>query len=962
MKRFMLFILFVLLTGIFCLAVAEGEGFTIYYHEGFDEQAEEQTTYVEYGTSTATITIDAFGYQEVGRVFTGWAVHKDEGDAWRVKSTADNAESWMSFSGTVPPEGFTYVLYPNGGEVARTANSGRVDFYAQWREASYSVFYYETEESEPSETVTQVTYGVNTATETIEALGFQTTDRLFTGWKVFRDDTEQWRLKKGDGGEEWKKLENGSLPAGYEYAVWNSGTTVARTVKSGSVHFYATWIRTTFDVTDEMFGANGSDTIDDKTAIQKALNMAKQINGTITVQIPAGTYLIDSALTIYSNTNLILTNQTVIKRTNIENLMLISGSKTGGDEGGYNRIKNIKISGGTWDGNAQSGNAFANMFYLFHGENVTISNVVMKNCCGNHFIELAGIKTASITGSTFRDFKKYNGTTSSSEVSTTSEAIQLDYTSSDTSSGAAPSDGTVCRNITISGCTFVNCLSGIGNHHTGQTSNAFTFSNNSFNSIEKTCFNLYAVSGATVSGNSAENIYQFAYITSNNGTTVINENEITRGNVEEPGGFCIDARSSQDVQISNNEIDGFDNTIYVNNTTANVDNNTIMNSAQAGICFENGSTGSITNNNINNSGTHGINIVNSDLVIVSGNIVNTTTRHGVKIDNSDQTTVQNNTVTHPGENGIAVSSSNQTIIKINQINNVGEYSVVVTRSEGFLLDNNTISTAVKNGIEIGNSTGNITNNTITNCEQYNINVYGTSSGIIENNTYDLSYGINPGNMTRKANIYLGHDKELLDSFMVYYHLNDQASASSITTEAKYGEATPTKTINELGFTMAGKDFLGWKMYRNDTKQWRYTVTEDGTEKQKWLSFKPDGATYYLFGNGWNVVTTVPAGVELHLYAQWESVFRLPANLTEIKAEAFMNDNKIKEIILGNKVKTIGSKAFANMTVLEYITIPDSVTSIADDAFSGSSPTIRCKQNSYAYNYAVSHSMKKEIIN
>ena len=59
---------------------------------------------------------------------------------------------------------------------------------------------------------------------------------------------------------------------------------------------------------------------------------------------------------------------------------------------------------------------------------------------------------------------------------------------------------------------------------------------------------------------------------------------------------------------------------------------------------------------------------------------------------------------------------------------------------------------------------------------------------------------------------------------------------------------------------------------------------------------------------------------------------------------------------------IESRAFADCSMLVYIEIPESVTDIADDAFSGSdNVTIGCKQGSAAFKFAEKYGIPYRII-
>lgn len=90
------------------------------------------------------------------------------------------------------------------------------------------------------------------------------------------------------------------------------------------------------------------------------------------------------------------------------------------------------------------------------------------------------------------------------------------------------------------------------------------------------------------------------------------------------------------------------------------------------------------------------------------------------------------------------------------------------------------------------------------------------------------------------------------------------------------------------------------------------------------------------------------------------VLSLPAGLGSIAEEAFEGSNTA-QIVLGNQVTEIGSRAFAGCSELALVVIPDSVTAIADDAFTGDRVVIVCGENSYADTYAIKHGIPVGII-
>ena len=86
----------------------------------------------------------------------------------------------------------------------------------------------------------------------------------------------------------------------------------------------------------------------------------------------------------------------------------------------------------------------------------------------------------------------------------------------------------------------------------------------------------------------------------------------------------------------------------------------------------------------------------------------------------------------------------------------------------------------------------------------------------------------------------------------------------------------------------------------------------------------------------------------------ESAVKLPAALTEIEDEAFMN-TFFYSVDLPETVTSIGSKAFANCSNLKHIYIPENTTRIAKDAFMNvTNLVIWGKNGSYAEFFANSN--------
>jgi len=85
----------------------------------------------------------------------------------------------------------------------------------------------------------------------------------------------------------------------------------------------------------------------------------------------------------------------------------------------------------------------------------------------------------------------------------------------------------------------------------------------------------------------------------------------------------------------------------------------------------------------------------------------------------------------------------------------------------------------------------------------------------------------------------------------------------------------------------------------------------------------------------------------------DTVWQLPEALCGIEEEAFLGATA-EHIVLGGSVVTIGPRAFADCPSLYRIDVPDSVTTIDDSVFEGTSVTIVCPPGSYAQQWAEEH--------
>ena len=526
---------------------------------------------------------------------------------------------------------------------------------------------------------------------------------------------------------------------------------------------------TTVNVND--YGANGNDEEDDRKALQDALNLGADAteDSPLIVKVPAGKYYISSGLRIYSNTTLELDTNATIIRTDDTKPMLINYAD--GTAGEYGQLVNVTITGGTWDGNITSEddggdpNRSTDLFCLWHGNNITITNTTLKGCRGTHFIELAGVANSTIDNVTFKDFVKSttivydyskdspNATDGTSSIH--SEAIQLEFTNERVCSSAAPFDDTVCKNITVTNCTFDNCLSGVGNHHVemGPTY-GITITNNTFKNMGSSCVNLPNMHNVTVSGNTAVNVR--AFLRANYGSEVIVEdNTITYGYTSVSAALKQDVffSSASDVTLTGNKVYGcgkhvllamdkstvnmkdnaFDltsfrpegeNAVHFADSTVTVTNNTVKNAANNAIYILN-STGTLEKNTISDCGENAIAATDGADVTLTSNTLQKPASNGIYIRNAT-VNAGGNTIDTP-KMGIYVSNSTVQLTS-NQINASNSKGIYMLASGGEL-SKNTISNSVDNAIVLSDCDSKVTisNNTIKNNKSGKSGIHSTNS-------------------------------------------------------------------------------------------------------------------------------------------------------------------------------------------------------------------------------------------
>ena len=408
---------------------------------------------------------------------------------------------------------------------------------------------------------------------------------------------------------------------------------------------------TRYDVTiDGPSPVSGSDTEPDYYGVQKLLNQINGISEEVIVYFPAGTYYLPQALRVYSNTHIILDdNATLVRIDDGVNKNIIHNVDANGamdQTGGYEMSENITIEGGIFDGGDVSGaTKAADLVRIDHAKNVTIKNCTFQNVYDCHHLELIGVKKAVVSGCTFKNFIYRRGEESNYMLAR--EALQLETAWTDDINDPSKAwakgsviDGTSCKSVKVTGCTFDNIPCCVGQHHFSEDGNYrnedIEISNNTLtykSSIKngKTAITCCGMDRLKVFGNVIDGDYK----------------------------FMMHVDEADDVLIQNNKLsNGYQNGIMVDGgTLINIKNNTIKKFKKSGISVLGGSVGSgknkkkgITGNTISDCKLNGITISDSCKVSsISKNKIKKIKGNGISMSGKAKVVwVQKNTIKNYG--------------------------------------------------------------------------------------------------------------------------------------------------------------------------------------------------------------------------------------------------------------------------------------------------------------------------
>ncbi|WP_431030058.1 glycosyl hydrolase family 28-related protein [Lysinibacillus sp. LZ02] len=411
------------------------------------------------------------------------------------------------------------------------------------------------------------------------------------------------------------------------------------------------------DITNvKSYGAVGDGATDDTDAIQQALNQGGLI------LIPSGTYLITTTLRVPSNTILLGTGNSILKRNASILAILINDSD--GTQGLYNANENILIENLTFDSNGTNFSTNVSTLAFGHMRGLTLRNVKILNTFGWHCLELNSSQHTLIEGCTFDDLNAGTG----------NEMLQIDLAySSGVFPWFGPWDNTPCEDVTIRNCVFKNGVCGIGSHSAqdGYKHKVINIYDNHFSNLTEECVKPYNWDVVEIEDNYMLGGTYGIYISN---PFLCYNYSIANNHIESPTirGIHI-ALNATDVKILKNNVNNATNHGITFNGQLDiiVDGNKVKNCGQAGIWSYGSEQVKIINNySVDNDKT--VTGIRQDIMIGYGTNVAKTT------------IVKNNTM-----GTLAYGKADSIIIKDNFIGSVtvGADNTNIQISENFI--NNT---------------------------------------------------------------------------------------------------------------------------------------------------------------------------------------------------------------------------------------------------------------------------------
>jgi parallel beta-helix repeat protein len=476
-------------------------------------------------------------------------------------------------------------------------------------------------------------------------------------------------------------------------------------------------LNTSSTVNVETFGAVGDGVTDDTTAIQRALDLARDSGGGLVQFTPGKTYAVSTFLVVYDFTTIYAYGATLRA---IGNTGLLRNFRSDESFSLYGGHSHIQVLGGIWDGNAFNGSsgsvtAMTNVMGFIHGSDITIRDATITNVSSSHGVEFNSSENCRVLNCNFLGYKD-NTVDSSRQFS---EAVQIDIAVSGSSSIPA-FDNTPSKNILVDGCYFgVSPRCG----KFGRAVGSHTLASGQY-------YYGIQVVNCRVEGTLQEGIRGYGWRRSVIANNVINGAGMSGIAMTHPNPSSAGySASSRNISITGNTIErpATDSAIRVmgySGATCDqvvISGNSILGNAADtanGIHVEYCSRPVVTANSVSSMGSTGIYNNMCDGGSITGNTVRSSASNGINVNGSTGTTISGNNVDGTTTNHcIFVGASNDFLITGNRTNNAAGAGIRLGAAavDGMVTNNRIIKGTSVNGITGASdaSGGTIANNDLT---------------------------------------------------------------------------------------------------------------------------------------------------------------------------------------------------------------------------------------------------------
>lgn len=545
------------------------------------------------------------------------------------------------------------------------------------------------------------------------------------------------------------------IPEGFSTAV-TAAAEASDTAVTGAYFDTDSMKTVTYNVVDD-FGADNTGNAMTEKQIQQALDTAQENSqqGVFTkVVIPKGTYLLSSALVVYSDTWIYCDEGVEIKRCVSRGPMLMCDNN---GIGGYEGVKNVIVEGGIWNGNTdQWPNAadFSNIRFA-HCRNILLKDMHVKNNENGHHVEIGGAADVTIEGCTFTGYTGYRK----------KEAIQLDcMNNSRVFAGYAPFDDTSCENVVIKNNLFSGICRGLGSHSAtlGIYYTDIVIEGNVFENLDDMAIIMYNYKNCTITNNTITNCasgIEFKAMSSlpnnNFNPPVVKSMEELVDGIDDDANSVI---SSNTISVSGDDEYGLTSGIRL--TGYEIKDNGVIpdyNYCVAGVKIvenrieSNGTTITLNDaencsiesnilvtkqDGVNYKEKNGINLNECNGIKITDNFISGSARNGASVTDSSGNTIENNTIENVGMNGINIyNGSENNVVSSNSVNSAKKHGVAVSANSSAVIKSNSISKAGDTGILIYNgSKGECSGNEVKKAVSHGIVFSKNASGKAASNT------------------------------------------------------------------------------------------------------------------------------------------------------------------------------------------------------------------------------------